>query len=79
MRPKFIAHKKAYPLSAKVCNQLSLFDVPVTADDSSYLDGLLGDGAKTQVDVDVDAYELQLPPWYDDEKYKRYIDIYAPK
>lgn len=44
---------------------------PKKTDESSYLDGLLGDGAKTQVDVDVDAYELQLPPWYNDEKYKR--------
>ncbi|XP_062712961.1 uncharacterized protein LOC109411220 [Aedes albopictus] len=38
---------------------------------NSYLQGLLGDGAKTQVDVDVDAYELQLPPWYEDDKFKR--------
>lgn len=48
-----------------------LFSTPVTDDESKYLDGLLADGAKTQVDVDVDAYELQLPPWYDDEKFKR--------
>lgn len=44
---------------------------PKKNDESNYLDDLLGDGAKTQVDVDVDAYELQLPPWYDDGKFKR--------
>lgn len=74
--------KSATPIAAIQAiesNQLSLSISTVADDDepNSYLHGLLGDGVKTQVDVDVDAYELQLPPWYDDEKFKRYVDIKA--
>ncbi|XP_053695945.1 uncharacterized protein LOC128743407 [Sabethes cyaneus] len=40
-------------------------------DQSKYLQRLLTDGVAAPVDRDVEAYELQLPSWYDDAKFKR--------
>ncbi|XP_001853256.2 rubber oxygenase [Culex quinquefasciatus] len=40
-------------------------------DGSDFLRNLLKCGSSLPVDSDVDAYELQLPEWYDDGKFKR--------
>ncbi|XP_055599490.1 uncharacterized protein LOC129748775 isoform X2 [Uranotaenia lowii] len=40
-------------------------------DESNYLKQLLNDGQSIPVDSDVDSYDLQLPPWYNDVQFKR--------
>ncbi|XP_055539957.1 uncharacterized protein LOC129726839 isoform X2 [Wyeomyia smithii] len=37
----------------------------------SYVKSLLNDAANVPVDADPDSYEIQLPPWYDEAKFKR--------
>lgn len=36
-----------------------------------YIEALVNDGAKIPIDADVGSYEICLPPWYDEEKFKR--------
>lgn len=50
------------------------FLFPADDDGSDFLRNLLKCGSSLPVDSDVDAYELQLPEWYDDGKFKRYDD-----
>uniref|UniRef100_A0A1Q3FB47 Putative conserved plasma membrane protein n=1 Tax=Culex tarsalis TaxID=7177 RepID=A0A1Q3FB47_CULTA len=38
---------------------------------SRYIEDLYNDGATKPIDADVDSYEIQLPPWYDEAKFKR--------
>ncbi|XP_058826064.1 uncharacterized protein LOC131685996 isoform X2 [Topomyia yanbarensis] len=46
-------------------------EAPKSDNEKHYLHNLLTDGVTTPVDSDVDAYELELPPWYDDAKFKK--------
>ncbi|XP_055695428.1 uncharacterized protein LOC129797131 [Lutzomyia longipalpis] len=41
-----------------------------------YLNRLLNDGAKKEVDVDVDSYEIKLPSFYDKVKFERARKFY---
>ncbi|XP_058447949.1 uncharacterized protein LOC131428215 [Malaya genurostris] len=40
-------------------------------DVSIYMKSLLNDAGTIPIDEDVDSYEISLPPWYDEEKFKR--------
>lgn len=41
---------------------------------SRYIENLYNDGATKPIDDDVSTYEIQLPSWYDEAKFKRYIN-----
>lgn len=41
--------------------------------ESRYIETLINDGARTPIDTDSDTYEIHLPPWFDEDKFKRYV------
>lgn len=41
-----------------------------------YLSRLLKEGVKKEVDIDVDAYEIKLPSFYDKVKYERSVNFH---
>lgn len=41
------------------------------AENLHYIETLINDGAITPIDADIDTYEIHLPPWFDEEKFKR--------
>ncbi|XP_058818382.1 uncharacterized protein LOC131681561 [Topomyia yanbarensis] len=42
----------------------------------NYIKNLLNDAGTIPIDVDLDTYEIHLPPWYDEEKFKRGQQFY---
>lgn len=49
-----------------------------SAEARQYVDRLLSDGRDVACDEGFNTYVQELPEWYDDVKYKRYV-IHTPK
>lgn len=45
------------------------------AENLHYIETLINDGAITPIDADIDTYEIHLPPWFDEEKFKRCVNV----
>lgn len=41
--------------------------------ESRYIETLINDGSRTPIDTDSDTYEIHLPPWFDEDKFKRCV------
>lgn len=39
--------------------------------EARYIETLINDGSRTPIDTDSDTYEIHLPPWFDEDKFKR--------
>lgn len=39
----------------------------------SYVERIQTDGVDNPVDIDTNSYTMQMPEWYDEELFKRYV------